>query len=359
MNEEISERPAEGGSVAVSVVVPAFNEQDSVGEVLAQVGRALAAAGMEHELIVVDDGSTDRTATAAARPGVCLLRHAVNRGYGAALKTGIKAAAHEAIVIVDADGTYPAAAVPEMVRALRAADMVVGSRNRGAAGLSRARSAAKWVLRLLAQYVTGKRIPDINSGLRAFRSGCAREYASILPDGFSFTTTLTVALLCDGAHILYHPIGYTVRTGASKLKPFHFFDFLTLLARLCFLFRPLKVLLPAGFACIGLGCAKLAADFLIAMDAAKGLTVFTTLMTQKMLSASSVLLILAGLQFIFAGMLADAALRKIDQRTPKLYEPIAERLAAPASAAASVPGCKMGESGQVILLKGVDVESCC
>ena len=170
------------------------------------------------EVIVVDDGSRDGTGEAAYYAGARVLRHRSNRGYGSALKTGIMAATHNLILITDADGTYPVKYIPELVEGLQTADMVVGARTGNNVAIPLVRRPAKWVLNKLANYVTGHRIPDLNSGLRAFRKN-ARQYFAILPDQFSFTTTITLAMFCDNYAVHYVPVDYLPRKGKSKIVP--------------------------------------------------------------------------------------------------------------------------------------------
>src|SRR5262249_22502084 len=157
----------------------------------------------EHEIIVVDDGSKDKTRRAAEEAGAVVLRHPRNRGYGASLKTGITVAAYDVICITDADGTYPVERIPELLAELRTADMVVGARTGARVAIPLIRKPAKWVLNRLANYITSTKIPDLNSGLRLFRRDAALQYFHMLPDQFSFTTTITMAMLCDKYAVTY------------------------------------------------------------------------------------------------------------------------------------------------------------
>src|SRR5512143_2223341 len=188
---------------SATVVIPAFNEEAGVAGVVTAIRQILGQHGIGAEVIVVDDGSTDRTAHEAKSAGARVIQHNNNRGYGAALKTGIAAASHEAIAIIDADGTYPASYLPELFAGLQHADMVVGARTGGRVSIPWMRRPAKWVLNRLANYVTRARIPDLNSGLRAFRRDMAMQYFPILPDQFSFTTTITLGMHCDNYAVTY------------------------------------------------------------------------------------------------------------------------------------------------------------
>jgi glycosyltransferase involved in cell wall biosynthesis len=181
---------------SISIVIPAYNEGKGIANTLSELKAMLAEHDIDAEIIIVDDGSSDDTSEIALKSGARVLRHFSNRGYGASLKTGIPAASHRIVVMTDADGTYPSHNIPEMLKALENTDMVVGARTGANVHIPWVRRPAKWLLNKLANYVSGHKIPDINSGLRAFRKEAAIHYFPILPDQFSWTTTITLALLC-------------------------------------------------------------------------------------------------------------------------------------------------------------------
>jgi glycosyltransferase involved in cell wall biosynthesis len=196
-------------------------------------------------IVIVDDGSPDRTAEAAEATGARVVSHRQNRGYGEALKTGIRHAGFERIAIIDADGSYPADEIPRLAQKLADAEMVVGARVGSKAQIPLVRRPAKWLLTWLASYLTGTKIPDLNSGLRLFRRALAIEFFSLLPSGFSFTTTITLAALNSGYLVEFVPIDYFKRTGRSKIRPIQdTFNFFMLVLRLTLIFRPLKIYLP-------------------------------------------------------------------------------------------------------------------
>jgi glycosyltransferase involved in cell wall biosynthesis len=204
----------------VSVVVPVFDEEPGVRVMLEALRGALRDSGRVHEIVVVDDGSTDATPQIlAACEGVTVIRHSENRGYGAALKTGIRAARHSLIVVIDADGTYPVAAIPALLQRCATADMAVGARIGRHVQSAPARNAAKWCFRQFAKWITGAPIPDLNSGLRAFHRHVAERFMPLFPDGFSFTTTITVASLVEGLAVGFEPVDYMSRIGRSKVRP--------------------------------------------------------------------------------------------------------------------------------------------
>jgi glycosyltransferase involved in cell wall biosynthesis len=203
-----------------SVVLPAFNEENGLLATLDAVGAALAGGVRPYEIIVVDDGSTDATPRLLdTRRDVRVVRHAHNRGYGAALKAGIAAARESLVVVMDADGTYPAAAIPTLVERCATRAMVVGARIGPHVQPTPLRDVAKWCFRQFAQWITCARIPDLNSGLRVFQRGVAERFLGLLPDGFSFTTTITVASILEGYAVAFEPVDYMPRIGHSKVRP--------------------------------------------------------------------------------------------------------------------------------------------
>jgi glycosyltransferase involved in cell wall biosynthesis len=279
---------AETAVPALSVVVPAFNEVGAVGDTVREIDRVLRAHGVAFEILVVDDGSTDGTFEAASAAPCRVLRQPRNRGYGAALKRGCREARAPLICITDADGTYPNADIPELLALAEQAEMVVGARTTPNAAIPLVRRPAKWFIARLAAYLAGRPIPDLNSGLRIFRRRRALQFARILPDGFSFTTTITLAHLCNGLEVSYRPVDYAKRIGKSKIRARHAYDFTLLILRVVVLFNPLKVFLPIGAAMFAVGAAKFVFD-----------------MTKDNLSESAVMCLLGAIIVWCVGLLAD------------------------------------------------------
>ena len=246
----------------VSVVIPAYNEATAVGPTLEQIQAVMADAGLEYEIIVVDDGSTDDTVSeVACYSAVNLIQHPHNKGYGAALKTGIRQACHDTILIIDADGTYPCEMIPRLAAEIGPYDMVVGARTGAEVHIPLVRRPAKWALNQLANYLSGVKIPDLNSGMRAFKREVAMRFFRLLPSGFSFTTTLTLALLTNDYNVMYVPVDYYHRTGRSKIRPIQdTVNFFSLVVRVVLSFRPLRVFVPLATVFTLLSFAKVVYD---------------------------------------------------------------------------------------------------
>ena len=204
----------------LSIVIPALNEEDAIAATVRNVRETLAAANLSgFEIIVVDDGSIDRTGELAKSEGARVVRHVHNLGYGRSLKDGIEAAQHPAIAITDADGTYPIKDIPRLFALYQQGyHMVVGTRTGKYYRESAVKSPLRWCLKHLVQYTASRKIPDINSGLRIFSRDHARAYFDRLCDTFSFTTSLTLAFMMNGLYVTYVPIDYYKRIGRTKVR---------------------------------------------------------------------------------------------------------------------------------------------
>ena len=257
-------------AVKLTVLLPAYNEEQAIESVLEEIVEALAHDGAPRfEILVVDDGSTDRTAeiveTFAASCWQCpvrVVRRPFRAGAGAARKDGIRRAEGEIVVMLDADGTYPAEAINDLLPYFPAYDQVNGARTSEKGTLPWLRRPAKWLLRKLACYLTGHRIPDLNTGLKAFKRETMLPWLWVVPDGFSCVTTMTLAFLTNGYAVKYVPIDYRARIGRSKFHPIKdTLSYLSTILRMVLYFRPLKVFLPLSAGVIGLGVLKSALSF--------------------------------------------------------------------------------------------------
>lgn len=251
-------------TVQLSVLLPAYNESLAIERVLSEIVDALVDTDLAFEILVVDDRSTDRTAELAEafarecwRCAVRVIRCPQNRGAGAARKVGVRAARGEVVAMLDADGTYPASAIVELLRYFPDYDQVNGARTSEQGTIRWLRRPAKWFIRQLACYLTGHRIPDLNTGLKAFKRETMLRWLWVVPDGFSCVTTMTLAFLTNGYAVKYVPVEYRPRIGQSKFHPVRdTLAYLTTVLRIVLYFRPLKVFMPLSALVLALGMAK-------------------------------------------------------------------------------------------------------
>lgn len=286
----------------VTVIVPAFNEQSAVAATLDDLVKNLKATQRPFEILVVNDGSDDQTGDVldsydtSAR--IRVLHNAQNRGYGWSLKRAVLKARYELIAITDADGTYPNARMGELIDAMEDHDMVVGARTGAKIAIPLIRRPAKWCLTQLAAYLTGTYIPDLNSGLRVMKKTLIKRFIKLLPDGFSFTTTITLALLTHGYDVKFVPINYGKRIGKSSIRPIHdTLNFINLIVRTVMYFKPLKIFAPIS-----------AMLMLAALTVAAG----SKILLGQVADVTSVTLAMASIQTLAIGLLADL----IEKRSP-------------------------------------------
>jgi glycosyltransferase involved in cell wall biosynthesis len=254
----------------LSVLLPAYNEREAIQRVLNEIVEALADEPIRYEILVVDDASTDDTADRAEefartcwQAPVRVIRRPERRGAGAARKVGIRQAQGKIVVMLDADGTYPAFVIPELLRHFPAYDQVNGARTSEQGTLPWLRRPAKWFIRKLACYLTGHRIPDLNTGLKAFKRDLMLDWLWVVPNGFSCVTTMTLAFLTNDYAVKYVPIPYRPRIGQSKFHPIKdTLSYLATVLRMVLYFRPLKVFLPLSGLVIAAGILKSVGSFL-------------------------------------------------------------------------------------------------
>jgi glycosyltransferase involved in cell wall biosynthesis len=289
----------------LSIIIPVYNEKGAIEETIHQVLALMKKTNIKHELILVNDGSVDGSGEIIQKylrknrlKNVFLCNHTHNRGYGASLKTGISKAKYNNICITDADATYPNERIPEMLDIYLEGsyDMVVGKRP--FKKLPTLTKPAKIFLTSLASYLAGKKIDDINSGLRIFRKDVITKFFNIISEGFSFTTTSTLAMITNGYNIRYIDIDYLKRKGKSKIHPIRdTLNFVQIIIRTVLYFNPLKIFVPLSLILLFLGIAVFVAG----------------LPSGLKLKTPFVVLFVSSIHMLSIGMIADL----IDKRIPK------------------------------------------
>jgi glycosyltransferase involved in cell wall biosynthesis len=245
--------------LSVSVIIPAFSEAETISSVVSSI-RALYP---DFEVIVIDDGSKDETATAAQSAGAKVYSHPYNIGNGAAVKSGIRSASGDILVFMDADGQHDPADVEQLIQLLPEYDMAVGARTKGGQA-SFVRATGNRIYNMFASYVAKYPIQDLTSGFRAIKADIAREFLYLLPNTYSYPTTLTLGVLRTGRSLVYVPIRTRKREkGKSKIKLFRDGTrFFMIITRICTFYSPMRVFLPISFAMFLAGLVNYAATYL-------------------------------------------------------------------------------------------------
>jgi glycosyltransferase involved in cell wall biosynthesis len=270
---------------SVSIVIPAYNEADVIGGVVG----GLRASAPWREIIVVDDGSRDSTPATAAVAGAIVITHPYNKGNGAAVKTGIRRATGEFVLIIDGDGQHPPEDACRIVSRLGEYDLVIGARS-ASTQATHTRRFGNQALNQLASYLTGREIPDLTSGFRGARRECLREFLHLLPNGFSAPTTTTLAFLKAGYNVAFEPIEARSRVGQSKIRLARDgAKFLMIILKIITLFSPLRIFLPLSIASFALGAAY----------------AVWTIATQSHVTNSSVLLIMLAVIVFLVGLVSE------------------------------------------------------
>ena len=245
---------------SLSAVVPAYNEENGIADVVAGLRRVLEARGLAHEIIVVDDGSTDGTARRAREAGARVISHPVNRGYGRSLVTGFVAAQHPWVLMIDGDGSYPPQEAELLLAAADGFDMVVGVRGGRYFWGSPLQAILRWIYLTLAGFVVGETSPYANSGLRLFRKEAFTGAMPFLCLGYSFSTTMTLSFLQSGRFVRWEPISFVARTGRSKVKPLRdILRTLQIMTQVLVYYNPLKLCVSLAAGTLAGGTAAAAA----------------------------------------------------------------------------------------------------
>lgn len=275
----------------VSIVIPVFNEVKVINSFFESLKRILDSIKIKYEIIAVNDGSKDGSGMVLDKiKFIKAIHHRRNKGYSAALKTGIKVSKYKWIIITDCDGTYPVDKIPDLLKYSQNYDMVVGARVGQKVSVPLVRRPAKWFLTHLASYIVGKRIPDLNSGLRIFKKDIALRFWSLFPEKFSFTSTITMACLSNNYDVKFIPINYYKRIGSSSMKASHFVDFINLITKLCLFFKPLKIFIPLG---------------ILMFSIAFSVFVYGYMVLEQVMDISVIIIVLSAIQIFIFGLLAE------------------------------------------------------
>lgn len=290
--------------MTVSIVIPCYNEKQAISSTLRDIFDHLGRSKIsDADIIVVDDGSSDGTSELLDRLldlyadyPLRVIHHRRNLGYGAALKSGIVRSHADYICITDSDGTYPNERIPELMTLATQHDMVVGARVGKEVTYSKLRSIPKLILVPWVSFLCGENVPDMNSGLRIFRREVALKFLPLLPDGFSFTTTITICMMRNRYDVLFIPISYTPRIGKSHIKPLRdTLRFVQLIGRTGMYFAPIRLLAPLILLLVILAIASASYDAFVLGN----------------LTDKTILLSVTSLHVFIFAMLADM----IDKRT--------------------------------------------
>ena len=285
----------------VSIILPVYNEAAHLEAEVARIRASMDASDYSYEIIVIDDGSSDNSAEVASRiDGIRFIQFLQNRGSGSARKAGTKAARGRVTVWTDVDMTYPNDTIPQLVKELEGYDQVVGARTTEEGTVKALRVPAKWLIRKLACFLSGTKIPDLNSGFRAFRTDVGNQYVNQLPVGFSCVTTITMTFLANGYSVKYVPIEYAKRAGESK---FHWYKdtrrYATQVVRMILSYNPLRIFMPIGLTLFAIGFVKLLVDIIG---------------RHFHVAADTMVILFAAFQVIAIGLLADLVTRATRQR---------------------------------------------
>lgn len=283
----------------LSIVVPVYNEEREVKNTAEKLKEISSTLPFSTELIFVNDGSVDNTKNILSTlPFVDTVTHPFNRGYGAALRSGLDRAKGSWIAIVDCDGTYPLNDLAEMAKMAQSEPdlhMVVGARKISFRVRFPLHNLARWILRRMVKALTGVMVPDLNSGMRVFRRSLYREFKHLLPYGFSFTTTITVAALFSGYFVKYVPIEYGVRTGRSHIRPVRdFIAFVILITRLASYFDPLRFFLPLALWTFGFAVLRAVRDIYVTNS----------------IGSAAVILVSIAINAFLVGVIADVIVKR-------------------------------------------------
>ncbi len=285
------EIPQGDDSLDLSIVLPAFQEEEAIGAVINEIRQAMGDWKGTWEIIVVDDASPDATVERAEAENVQVIRRIQNGGSGAARKTGIRKACGTLVAMLDADGTYAAEDLPRLLEYFPTYDQVNGARNSEQGTYKWLRTPAKWLIRKLAEWISGYQIPDLNTGIKVFKRDLMLRYLWVIPDGFSCVTSMTLAFLCNDHPVRYVDVQYRERVGVSKFHPVRdTFQYVLTIIRIITYFRPLRVFVPSALFVGGLAIVR---------------GTYNVMMSPLGLHDSDIILVMTSIMVLAVGMLAE------------------------------------------------------
>jgi len=282
--------------VDLSVLIPVFNEEKSLPSLIKELKEVLPETGLAYEIIAIDDGSSDNSYDIASKQGITVIKNPYNLGYGASLKRGILRSSGKYILTIDADGTYPVKPIKDMIKYMKDYEMVVGSRTGKNVSIPLMRKPAKKILSIFANFLTGRKIPDLNSGLRIFTRQAADRFFHLFPSRFSFSTTITLACLANDLRLLFHKIDYYKRKGRSTIHPIKdFVGFMGLIARIMAYFKPFKM-----FGLLSL----------ILFVAAIAIYLYSFIILNRVMDITVIVVALSAMQVFLFGVLAELVVKR-------------------------------------------------
>lgn len=277
--------------VNISIIIPVYNEEKAISKVIDDVTKSMKPTNYSYEILVIDDNSTDKSVEIAQSKNVKVITRSINGGSGATRKTGIKNAKGKIIVMLDGDGTYDADTIPKMLSYFPKYDQVNGARLNEKGTMKFLRMPAKWFIRKLACYLTGINIPDLNTGLKAFKKSIMMKYLWVIPNGFSCVTSMTLAFLTNGYSVKYIPTKYYKRIGKSKFHPVKdTMQYIQAVIRMITYFNPLKIFVPISLFLFFLGIIIL---------------FYSYFCMPALLDVTTIVLVVSSFQILAIGMMAD------------------------------------------------------
>lgn len=282
---------------SLSIIIPIYNEEKAINQTIEELKDEIKNLDLDYEIITVNDNSNDKTKEILEKiEGIKIINHPYNKGYGASLKTGIKEAKFENLLFFDADGQHPPKEIKELLKYIDNFDMITGARIKKGYKGPGIRKPGKKILHWVANYLTGVKIPDLNCGFRIVKKELISKFMHLMPSGFSFSTTSTLAFLKEGLNVKFVPVEINKRTGKSTVKPRDAFKTLLLIIRIILLFSPLRIFLPIS----------------IVLFFGATITGIYDVFVRINLTDTTLLLFISSLLIFFFGLLADqlAAIRR-------------------------------------------------